>query len=142
MADATVTVTLNTAELDRIAGGLGLKTEDNCTRFAFEVEQVAKTLAPYDTGALSNSIATVTRSENGNDAAAAAAQDKNPNVELVTIPVPSEPYIFAHVGPCVNYGIYQELGTSRMAAQPYLLPGTEQVRARYNSGAEWRAIIT
>lgn len=32
----------------------------------------------------------------------------------------------AEVGPTVHYGIYQELGTSRMRAQPYLFPAADR----------------
>lgn len=33
----------------------------------------------------------------------------------------------AEVGPTAEYGLYQEVGTSRMAPQPYLFPALERV---------------
>ena len=136
-----IDVRLDTAELDRIAAQLGIKAEAVGLRFAHDVQALAGQLAPYDTGALSNSIAVVSRSEDGNGAAQSAAAAMNPNVETESIPAPTEPTVFAHVGPCVNYGIFQELGTSKMAARPFLTPATEQLRSRYNSGEEWRSLV-
>lgn len=65
-----------------------------------EVEADAKSLAPVDTGALRSSIAS-TISGGGST-------------------------ITGEVQPGVNYAIYQEMGTSRMAAQPFLFPALER----------------
>lgn len=65
-------------------------------RRALQVERSAKGLCPVDTGRLRSSI-TNELTEDGEG--------------LVAI-----------VGTDVEYGIYVELGTSRMAAQPFLLP--------------------
>lgn len=35
-------------------------------------------------------------------------------------------HIVAEIGPTANYGIYLELGTYKMAAQPYLFPATDR----------------
>lgn len=40
------------------------------------------------------------------------------------------------VGSSVEYAIYQELGTSKMSAQPYLRPAAEAVSARFDTIAE------
>lgn len=62
----------------------------------------AKTLAPVDTGNLRNSIsATVTGDGRTN--------------RMTT-----------EIGPTASYGIFLELGTSRMAAQPYLFPAADR----------------
>ena len=68
---------------------------------ALDVEARAKQLAPVDTGNLRNSINT--------QGAGVAYVVESP----------------------VEYSIYQEFGTRKMAAQPYMLPAAEYVRPRY-----------
>lgn len=64
----------------------------------FDIEQDAKATAPVDTGNLRNSIST--------------------EVEYGGMG--------GEVGPTAEYGIYVELGTSRMGAQPYLGPAFDR----------------
>ena len=64
---------------------------------AANVERAAKTNAPVDTGNLRNSI--TTQISGGG--------------------------MTAEIGPAAAYGIYVEMGTSRMAPQPYLLPALD-----------------
>lgn len=40
----------------------------------------------------------------------------------------------------VTYGIYQELGTSKMAAQPFMVPAVEAVRPGFNQA--FRGVVT
>ena len=63
---------------------------------AHDVQADAQSRAPVDTGALRSSI---------------RAAPRGP--------------LAAEVSPSVNYGIYVEMGTSRMAPQPYLLPALD-----------------
>lgn len=63
---------------------------------SYDIEADAKRLAPVDTGALKNSIFT-TVSRSGTTTT-------------------------GEIGPSANYGAYQEFGTSRMGAQPYMRP--------------------
>ena len=42
------------------------------------------------------------------------------------IPTPTQE-LTAHVGPSVDYGVYQEFGTRFMTGQPYLIPALRQV---------------
>jgi HK97 gp10 family phage protein len=70
---------------------------------AFQVEGKAKMLAPVDTGALRNSIYTERQDD-------------------ITY------WVIAPVA----YAAYVELGTSRMRAQPYLVPALEGMRAEFN----------
>ena len=92
-------IKLDTKVLDRIAANLGKNADQIVHSLAFEVEATAKTLAPVDTGALKNSINTKKVKES-----------------------------LYHVQDGVHYGIYQEYGTSRMAAQPFMTPAIERVR--------------
>ena len=76
---------------------------------ALDIEADAKALAPVDTGALRNSIST---SIEGDGRFGAMA---------------------AEIGPTVDYGIYQEYGTSVMAAQPYMGPAFDRRIGGYTS---------
>lgn len=86
---------------------------------AFEIEGHAKAAAPVDTGALKNSIYTVTSDSsdfNGGD--------------LPPVDAPADDQT-AYVAVGMSYGIYQELGTSHMPAQPFLIPAAELVRPSF-----------
>lgn len=75
---------------------------------AYDVEAQAKQRAPVDTGFLKSSIQ--------------AKQTNDPlTMEVV-------------VG--AQYGIYQEFGTVKMAAHPYLIPAVEVVRPGFQSAVE------
>lgn len=85
-------------------GDKAIKNMEQAVNMALEasallVEGQAKAFAPVDTGNLRNSI--------------------THEVE------PQE----ARVGTNVSYGVFQELGTSKMAAQPYLNPALEMNRS-------------
>ncbi len=75
---------------------------------AYLLEQKAKDKAPFKTGALKNSIST--EFEEGG--------------------------LRAIVAPHVEYAIYQELGTYKMAAHPYLGPAAEEVGPKFRSAME------
>ena len=107
-------VTIDTREVDRIAERLGASRGGIINRIAFEVEADAKMRAPFEFGALRNSLHTD------------PASPKNP---------------VAVVSDAVNYGVYQEYGTSRMPAQPFLGPAAENIANRYNTGAAWEGLI-
>jgi len=91
-------IKLDTSKLDAIARNLDVNTDDILNSAAFDVETLAKTMAPVDTGALKNSIETEKKSHG---------------------------LYWVHDG--VEYGVYQELGTYKMAAQPFMVPAVEQV---------------
>jgi HK97 gp10 family phage protein len=96
-------IILDTKRLDELAAKLGTNTDGALKAIAFQVEGIAKTLAPVDTGALRNSLET----------------------EKI-----QEGLYQVHDG--VEYGIYQELGTYKMAAHPFLIPAVEQVGKQVN----------
>ena len=133
-------IKLDTRELDKIAKQLNIRKEAVGRRMAFQIEKEAKQLAPKDTGALRNSIYTVTQKTDGYSAASSAAKSANPAVTTAPHPAPTGDVI-ANVGPCVDYAEYQEFGTSRMAAHPYLTPAVEQIAAKYNDGKEWAELV-
>lgn len=96
----------------------------------FQVEAKAKTLAPVDTGALRNSIHTVTHDDSTFSQAVGRIQKRKKSraaaERAVEIPKPDKPMV-ARVGPGMEYGIYLEFGTSRMAARPYMFPAVQGV---------------
>lgn len=70
---------------------------------AKDIERDAKLKAPYRTGNLKNSISTSDLRTVG----------QSGNMEAV-------------VGPTANYGLFLEMGTSRMAAQPFMGPAADR----------------
>lgn len=105
----------DTRNLDRLISNIPGKTEEVIKAVAFQVEAIAKRLAPVDTGALRNSIYV-------------RFSDSNPSttVTVEELPKPTNQFS-AVIGPSVEYAIYVELGTSFMSAQPYLLPALREV---------------
>lgn len=113
---------------DQVIAGVGLRMRINLDRLeelkkelrprakqliraaAFEVQGKAQVNAPVDTGALKNSIEAT-------------------EVGIYTW--------WVIVG--VDYGAFVELGTSRMAAQPYLTPAVEEVAPIYR--AHWAELF-
>lgn len=106
-----MTTKLDTRVLDAIASSLDMNTDNVLQSVAFQVEAEAKKRAPRDplrppmdmtvpvTGALRNSIHTEKKKRG-----------------------------LYWVADGVEYGIYQELGTSRMQARPFMVPAVEKVR--------------
>ena len=92
-------IVLDTKVLDRIAKNLDKDADQIVHGLALEVEGYAKIFAPVDTGALKSSINTKREKEK-----------------------------VYRVEDGVEYGIYQELGTSKMAAQPFMMPAVERIR--------------
>lgn len=141
MSDQVTRIVLDTTELDRIAAQLDLKTEAVVRRAAFEIEQKAKMLAPVDTGAMRSSIYTTTAKEDGFHKAAAETLEKR-ITDLQPLDQPSEgDEVMARIGPAVEYAVFVETGTSRQAAQPFLIPAAEEVGRKYNSGEAWAEIV-
>jgi HK97 gp10 family phage protein len=70
-----------------------------------ETQNLARTVAPVDTGALRASISVDT-----------------PTFDGASVSI--------EVGPEVNYGAFVEFGTSRASAQPYMIPAADQVTPR------------
>jgi HK97 gp10 family phage protein len=92
-------IKLDTAMLDKFAANLGINTDRALASIAFQVEGYAKQSAPLLTGALRNSI----------------------HVEKI-----GENKYWVSDG--MEYGIFQELGTRKMAAHPFMIPSVERAR--------------
>ena len=133
-------VVIDTKEADRIAKSLNTNRDGVIRRMAFEIEGMAKQLAPYETTALRNSIYTETSKDSNFSATSSAAQSSRPGVTTIQHPKPEEG--FANVGPSVNYAEFVELPGNVLKAgqRPYLTPAVEQVAQKYNSGQEWEEL--
>ena len=138
MSNQGISWTLDTRELDRIVANCDKSRDQIIRRLAFEIEGDAKQNAPYDTTALRNSIYTVTANEDNYQQASGAAQEKRPGVQTEPHPKPNEGE--ARVGPCVDYAAYQEFGTSKMPAHPYLTPAFEKVRGKFEDGTTFKEL--
>ena len=92
---------------------------------AFDIQALAQANAPVDTGFLKNSIYTVMEGHSGYsniEPPEKEGQELLPEVE------PPHEKAAAIVAVGANYGIYQEFGSSRMPAHPYLTPAAELVK--------------
>jgi HK97 gp10 family phage protein len=113
----------DTRNLNRLIDRIPANKRQLVKAVAFQVEALAKMKAPVDTGALRNSIYTSIRDNN------------NPPTEATeTLPTPDND-VTAFVGPSVEYGIYQELGTHLTQAQPYLLPALREIERQLENHA-------
>ena len=99
----------------QIGAALPRATARAVKKVAFDIQQDAQDLAPVDTGFLKNSIYTVTSEGSTYGQAGSAPGD---SYLLPETEAPGDDQT-AYVGVGANYGIYQEMGTRFMAAQPY-----------------------
>lgn len=96
-------IRIDTAKLDEMIARLPERTDEVLRSTALAVQGRAASIAPVDTGALANSI------------------------EYEKI----DPTLYeVHDG--VEYGIYQELGTYKMRAQPFMVPAIEWARSQFD----------
>ena len=133
------TMKLDFKEVDRIITALEGNKEKVGRMIGFEIQSQAQQRAPRDTSAMANSIYTLTKNYDGFGAATSAAKQANPNVITERVPKPTG-NVIARVAVAVNYGSYVEMGTSRMAAQPYLYPAGESVTSKINDGSYWKVL--
>lgn len=109
-------VITDTTRLNRLIERIPGNKRQAIKAVGFRVEALAKMKAPVDLGILRNSI--YMRSSEDNSVS-----------EISTEELPKPPETSVYIGPSVEYGIYQELGTSVMDAQPYMLPALREVES-------------
>lgn len=89
----------------RVAGSggrIGAVSAAVLRKTAYDIEADAKALAPVDTGALRSSISTSISGDGRNGA------------------------MTAEIGPTVEYGVYQEYGTSTQPGTPFMGPAYDR----------------
>ena len=106
-----IQIVLETHGLQQILRSLDGDAEKVLDVAARNIERIAKDLAPIDTGALKNSIHVI----------------KEKPLERI-------------IADGVEYGIYQEYGTTRMGAQPFMTPAVERERAQLE--AAWKELLS
>jgi HK97 gp10 family phage protein len=95
---------LDTSVLDRITAEMKPKAMMLVNKYGMAITGEAASNAPLDTGALRNSI--------------------------LSESAMSDELTFT-VSDGVEYGVYQEFGTSKMAAQPFMIPAIEAWKERF-----------
>ena len=108
----TISVKTDTGGLEQIITNCENLTPQIIEAKGGECAAYAKAVAPVDTGALSNSIYSTMVGE-----------------------------LTARIQATVEYDIYQELGTYKMAAHPFLAPAAEYISAPFLSPSTWSPLI-
>src|SRR5258705_495794 len=99
------------ATLTSKTDGMDSRTSLVVRKAAFDVERIAKTLAPVDTGFLKNSIHTEIQTNNFRTYGAEVIAD-------------------------ASYASFLESGTSRMAPQPYMQPALDRVSPGFTAALQ------
>lgn len=115
-------ITIDTTALDNLIVQTPIRAKNIIRKTAFYTQGQMMGYAAVETGAMKNSIAVVMKDQSTLGSAQSAAQSLRPGVQVYSIPVPGEEEA-ASIGPTVEYAIYVEFGTSRHAAQPFVVPG-------------------
>jgi HK97 gp10 family phage protein len=120
------TVKIDTEKLDQLVAQFPTMVDKAIRATAFDLTGNTRFLAPYDTGALQASIFTKTHFGSNFQDAGGEALGHNSEVEIDD-PTPTDcPLMTAYIAPGVNYAYFQEFGTGRMAAHPFLTPAIEK----------------
>jgi hypothetical protein len=132
------TITVNTKELDRIAKNLKVNTQSALNAMGFQVEEMYKNSVDAQTRRITDSyhggIYTSTPGRNN-------PPSINPAEGAFQIPLPDAKDGEVVVGPSVNYAVYIEFGTYKMAARPSLIPSFEAVASDYVSPDKWSIVV-
>ncbi len=110
----SIDVKLDTTGLQNLIKTAPEQIDQAVRATAFGVQAIAQSLSPVLTGANRSSI--YTKTSKGNNGSPGNLGDILPAVELGE----------AVIGPSMEYSIFLEFGTSKMAAHPYLTPAAEQ----------------
>jgi HK97 gp10 family phage protein len=119
-------VVIDTEKLDALVIKFPEMVDKAIRATAFDVEANAKSMAAVDTGAMRASIFTKTHSSNGFEDAGGEALGHNNDAEINDPTPATPPLMTAYVAPGVNYAYFQEFGTGKMAAHPFMTPAVEK----------------
>lgn len=106
MAQSVGGITIDTSILDKMTAEMKPKARGIVEKYGTAIAGDAAKNAPVDTGALRSSIL----------AASKMIAD-----------------LVFRIQDGVNYGVFQELGTSKMAAQPFIVPAVEAWREKFRN---------
>jgi len=112
----SVSIHVNKSVLERIIAAYDSNLADIGNRVGNELEGNAKRFAPVDTGLLRSSI-----------------HQEYPGGDILAQ--------IAILEMDCNYAIYQELGTYKMAAQPFMTPAIEQLAYLYATPELWMPLL-
>jgi len=118
-----------TNHFGQIADEAAKQVERVIRKTGFAIERMAKILAPVDRGFLRASIYTVTHSGSGFRVSASDATGRAKRTLFNEVRTADKYEALVPVG--AEYGIYQEYGTLRSAAQPFMTPAVESVRPQF-----------
>jgi hypothetical protein len=108
----TFSVSTDTRGLEQIIANCDELTPQIVESFGIEGAGLAKSFAPVDTGWLMNSLQSFMIAE-----------------------------AVARIQSDADYDIYQELGTWKMAAHPFLSPAIESIAGRFLAADTWKPLI-
>jgi HK97 gp10 family phage protein len=126
----------------QISAAAELKLAQVVRDTAERIRNDAAANAPVDTAALQSSL--YVSNDQGSDYAAHAADaqklrnnSNRPGSPAMPVPevTPDRP-MQAFVGSAVQHGLYNELGTSRMAARPFLVPAVANAEQQFHQDIE------
>lgn len=119
----SVKITNNKAEYEK---ALDLVAERVLTMWGMQAESAAKKLCPVDTGLLRNSITYALAGQTVAEPYYKSNSGETSGHYTDQAPADKGALRHVYVGSNVEYAPYQELGTARMRAQPFLRPAIEQ----------------
>lgn len=140
---AGFTTRLSLAGMLNLGQRITSASQQNTDDAARSLQQLAAQLAPRATGSLAASIYVNNGEQSDYSACVSSAESLNPNVVIEPEIRPefvlsqfvsstqSDRSYTAVVGVAAGHGIYNELGTRYMIAQPFLFPASELVRAEF-----------
>lgn len=117
-------VKLDTRILDKLTVELRPKVKAAVDKSAFRVESKAKQGSPLKTGANRNSGYTNTGNGSNYSQSASSAKSANPGA-VVDSEIQPPDDMTDIVGFSMEYSLWLEIGTGKMAARPYLVPAVE-----------------
>ena len=108
------------------------QTKDNAIvalwNAGMQIKEVARLMAPRETGAMMNSIALVARHKSQYGGAVMAAGRFRPGVAVQTAPIPMKDEVY--IVPVVGYAGHVEYGTMFSRQQAFLTPAVRAVGKR------------
>lgn len=135
-----ISVRLDTKRLDEIIRNSSDNAGDIINKLAEHGVEYIRENARFETHAMEQSVYFVSQDQDHYNEASQRAQQLRPEAQTEPHPKP-EGKAAANIGPCVHYAIYNEFGTSRMSAQPFVVPGIERLANEFNRGENWKDLL-